>query len=264
MLFADKKIKNIDGLLKVDISNALVVFPNYYDETDNESSIIVINNDYDYISHIHIHTDREIKNGHWYILNICDVLNAKIANNELLDAYNVCRNRKDISVLKEYIKNINDYEISHIILDIWYNIAFCNQYSDTSNSSLDNIKVSYIKEIYNSSDLIEKDELYLGKYISYYNMICDISSSTPLPVMNDYDALTYSIIKKNLTSDEVDEIINVKLGLCDDVQKYAITKYISNKYCDFKLNISEPHRTIAKNSINRKIIRKMIHYTDKP
>lgn len=256
MLLPNKRI-NVADLLSVDISDALVVVPSYY--WDSKYAITIVDMDYIHTEYISkIEDPLSSSKGNWELLDICDKLNSQISDNILLSAYYRCRNRErdnlDTQDLLDYINSIScDRDTAHIVLNIWQYTQHVIFVSDTSNIS--NLDVKDIRDVYDKSELRIVDATIFEKFINYSNHILNTDD-----VLNEYDALTRSIIKKDLTDEEVDEILNVKLDMCDAVQKYAICQYCMRKYSNGKLEISEPYRTISQKAINRKLTRKILRY----
>lgn len=257
MFLPNKKI-NVADLLSVDISNALVVVPNYY--WDSKYAITVVDRYYIHTEYIsEIEDPLSDSKGYWEILDICDKLNSQISDNILLSAYYRCRNHehgnKDTKDLLDYINSISyDRDTAHIVLNIWqstYRAIFLSM----SNINISNLDAEDIREVYNKSELYIDDATVYEKFVNYANHILNTDD-----VLNEYDALTRSIIKKDLTDEEVDEILNVKLDMCDDIQKYAICQYCVRKYSNGKLETSEPYRTICRKALNVKLTRKIYRY----
>lgn len=270
MYIVDKKMKDVADLLSVDISNALVVVPSYYGTYINQPSdcnhiwqseyaITIVDSDYIQTEYISKHEDLlSSSKGNWELLNICDKLNSQISDNILLSAYYRCRNRErdnlDTQDLLDYINSISyDRDTAHIVLNIWQSTQRVIFISDTSNIS--NLDDKDIRDVYDKSELYIDDATVFEKFVNYSNHILNTDD-----VLNEYDALVRSIIKKDLTDDEVVEILNIKLDMCDDIQKYAICQYCMRKYSNYKLEISEPHRTISIKAVDRKLTRKILRY----
>ena len=257
MFIVDKEMEDVADLLSVDISNALVVVPGYYWES--KYAITIVDRDYIHTEYISkIEDPLSNSKGYWEILDICDKLNSQISDNILLSAYYICRNRErgnlDTQDLLSYIDSISyDRDTAHIVLNIWQ----CTQNTiyRSDNSNISNLDDKDIRDVYNKSKLCIDDAIVFEKYVNYANHILNTDD-----VLNEYDALVRSIIKKDLTDEEVDEILNVKLDMCDDIQKYTICQYCMRKYSNGSLIISEPYKTISKKALDRKLTRQILRY----
>jgi hypothetical protein len=108
-------------------------------------------------------------------------------------------------------------------------------------------------ETYKISNLYKKDEEYLQKYIDYENSIRS----------GNVNSFIKDIIKDDLTKDEAEIILNEKIQLLNDVEKYGVLRYIMTTKTNNQLYIKEPYNLFTKQLYDSKLMRKIHRYLGK-
>jgi hypothetical protein len=247
MLLVDKKENNVGDISSIDLSNVLVVIPGYVD--NNELAIIAIHENDVLVSYKQVLYTPDKFEGYRKSLEICDILNMQLNSNFYLTSYNLFRDTEYVG-LRDYINNIDDYETAHITCCIYECLKNCMKFIDTETKSYPS---EILYETYKISNLYKKDEEYLQKYIDYENSIRS----------GNVNSFIKDIIKDDLTKDEAEIILNEKIQLLNDVEKYGVLRYIMTTKTNNQLYIKEPYNLFTKQLYDSKLMRKIHRYLGK-